>query len=188
MRNGSAVLPHLAEELHEEVDDHEDRRPDGHYAEKVYDRPRIDDGEKEHHGIKGAGCAEEDRIRSGEEVCEEARDAGERPRQEVEQHELPRPHLPLDGAAEDVEAEHVGEEVPDASMDEHVGDELPVGVLMDDHAGDHGKIVFQSGEEQIRREKDEAVHGNQHSSRIRERIAELPVDYAIHYLKLSRLQ
>ena len=122
-------------------------------AQNKHPRRHRNNAEEEHGGIGkyhcigqkhckegSGGTQQEDTEIAGVHIDKIGEDTGKSSAQKVEKEEFLAAYRLLHSNAEEVEAQHVEEKVAEASMDKHIGDKLPVHVMVCHIDGVHGQI------------------------------------------------
>ncbi len=144
-------LPGHAGEEGGEAEGHEDGNPDGHGhgdGEEDYAQVGAQHGERPAQGEDGPRGA--DGRRGGMQVEQHVEDAPRQPAREVDEPEAPHPQELQHGRAEEVEGQHVEEDVHDLLVRKHAGEEGP-GL-----GGDRGR-----GEPQVADEVGTEIDGDE---------------------------
>ena len=122
-------------------------------AQNKHPRRHRNNAEEEHGGIGeyhcigqkyckegSGGTQQEDTEIAGVHIDKIREDAGKSSAQKVEKEEFLAADRLLHCHAEEVEAQHVKEEMAEASMDKHIGDKLPVHVVVTHIDRVHGQV------------------------------------------------
>lgn len=174
---GHAIIAcDAAHQLDDEIEDYQEGRRHRYYSKHIDDSPRIERREEDQECVDRTRGSKQDDVRVGDVVDDVACHAAQCTCEEVVEEELLASHSVLDCPSEDVEGEHVEEDVAVAGVDEHVGHELPPAVAVVDAAWHEGQGVGQSGEEEFGQAEDCDVDCDEDACRVEVHVAEASVD------------
>ena len=163
---GYTASPEAAEERYEEVYNHKKRCPYRDYPENVDQGIGIEDGEHDEKSVDRTWGSHKNDVRIGKVVDSIAGQSWEETDGEVVQQELLWAQTVFNGSSEDVQCQHVEDEMTYSRVGEHVGKELPVIMFVVYVGRNEAEVVLKSREQESREGEYREVDNYQRDGKV----------------------